>query len=52
MSLKFHSFQINIWASLKEVFLLFKRIKNLSFFEQAENQNDEDGTHQISFKIN
>ena len=29
-----------------------KESKNNSFFQQAENQNAEDGTHQIPFKIN
>jgi hypothetical protein len=26
--------------------------RNKTVFEQAENQNGEDGAHQISFKIN
>jgi len=50
MRLKFHSFEFNIWASMKAVFLHFYKNKSSSF-SQAEIQNAEDGTHQISLKI-
>jgi uncharacterized protein YccT (UPF0319 family) len=51
MRLKYCSFEFVIWASLKAICLFFVNIKN-SFFQKAENPNVEDGTHQISFKIN
>jgi hypothetical protein len=51
MRLKFHSFEFYTWASLKAVFHLFLKIKTV-LFKQVATQNAEDGTHQISFKIN
>jgi hypothetical protein len=51
MRLKFLRFEFYILASLKAVFLPFKN-KNSSFIKKAEKQYAEDGTHQISVKIN
>jgi len=48
--LKFHSFEFIKLASLKAVFLCFKKQKWLLFY-RAENQDVEDGSHQISIKI-
>jgi hypothetical protein len=47
--LKFCSFEFIKWASLKAVFLHFKI---MVIFYRAENQDVEDGSHQISIKIN
>jgi hypothetical protein len=51
MRLKFHSFEFDIWALSKEVLRPFFTNENSFLFQQAENLNAADGTHQITFKI-
>jgi hypothetical protein len=48
MKLKFHSFELLMLASPEAVFCHLKTVTS----KQGENQNVQDCTHQIPFKIN